>query len=174
MTVTGTSTSTTNMPLYIDFYLLLDNSPSMGVGATPADVTKMVNNTSDQCAFACHDLNDNNNYYKLAKTLASRRGSTSCAPRPRADGHGDRDADLFEPVSDGDLRFWRLGELGRAASPVFAVVKPVERQDRGRQHRSDDRHGQNENNDQDTQFSSLCRRSTARSARPAPAHRLRR
>ncbi len=57
------------MPLYIDFYLMLDNSPSMGVGATPADVTKMVNNTSDQCAFACHDYNDSNNYYNLAKTL---------------------------------------------------------------------------------------------------------
>ena len=57
------------MPQYIDFYLLLDNSPSMGVGATPADVTKMVNNTSDQCAFACHDLNDSNNYYNLAKSL---------------------------------------------------------------------------------------------------------
>ena len=69
MTVTGTSTSTVTMPLYIDFYLLLDNSPSMGVGATPADVTTMVNNTSDQCAFACHDLNDSNNYYKLAKSL---------------------------------------------------------------------------------------------------------
>ena len=69
ITVTGTSTSTANMPLYIDFYLLLDNSPSMGVGATPADVTKMVNNTSDQCAFACHDYNDSNNYYNLAKTL---------------------------------------------------------------------------------------------------------
>ena len=41
----------------------------MGVAATPADVTLMVNNTPDQCAFACHDLNDNNNYYKLAKTL---------------------------------------------------------------------------------------------------------
>jgi Flp pilus assembly protein TadG len=69
MTVTGTSTSTANMPLFIDFYLLLDNSPSMGVGATPADVATMVNNTPDSCAFACHDLNDNNNYYKLAKTL---------------------------------------------------------------------------------------------------------
>ena len=69
MTVTGTSTATANMPLFIDFYLLLDNSPSMGVGATPADVTTMVNNTPDSCAFACHDLNDSNNYYKLAKTL---------------------------------------------------------------------------------------------------------
>ncbi|BBB95738.1 MULTISPECIES: TadE/TadG family type IV pilus assembly protein [Bradyrhizobium] len=69
MTVTGASTSTANMPLYIDFYLLLDNSPSMGVAATPTDVTKMVNNTSDQCAFACHDYNNANNYYNLAKTL---------------------------------------------------------------------------------------------------------
>ena len=69
MTVTGTSNAITNMPLYIDFYLLLDNSPSMGVGATPSDVATMVNNTPDACAFACHDLNDNNNYYKLAKTL---------------------------------------------------------------------------------------------------------
>ena len=69
MTVTGSSTSVSKMPQYIDFYLLLDNSPSMGVGATPADVTKMVNNTSDKCAFACHDVNDNNNYYKKAKAL---------------------------------------------------------------------------------------------------------
>jgi Flp pilus assembly protein TadG len=52
MTVTGTSNAITNMPLYIDFYLLLDNSPSMGVGATPSDVATMVNNTSDRCAFA--------------------------------------------------------------------------------------------------------------------------
>ena len=69
MTLTGTSTSIATMPLYIDFYLLLDNSPSMGVGATPADVATMVNNTPDSCAFACHDLNNSNNYYDLAKTL---------------------------------------------------------------------------------------------------------
>jgi len=69
MTVTGTSTSTSNMPLFIDFYLLLDNSPSMGVGATPADVATMVSHTPDSCAFACHDLNNSNNYYQLAKSL---------------------------------------------------------------------------------------------------------
>jgi Flp pilus assembly protein TadG len=69
MTVTGTSVSTASIPVFIDFYLLLDNSPSMGVAATPADVATMVNNTSDQCAFACHDLNDSNNYYNLAKSL---------------------------------------------------------------------------------------------------------
>jgi Flp pilus assembly protein TadG len=69
MTRTGSSTSTASMPQYIDFYLLLDNSPSMGVAATPADVATMVSHTSDQCAFACHDYNNSNNYYNLAKTL---------------------------------------------------------------------------------------------------------
>ncbi len=69
MTVTGSSTSVSKMPQYIDFYLLMDNSPSMGVGATPADVATMVNNTSDQCAFACHDLSNANNYYNKAKAL---------------------------------------------------------------------------------------------------------
>ncbi|CCD99156.1 TadE/TadG family type IV pilus assembly protein [Bradyrhizobium sp. STM 3809] len=69
MSLQGSSTAKASMPKYIDFYLLLDNSPSMGVAATPADVTKMVNATSDKCAFACHDYNDANNYYNLAKTL---------------------------------------------------------------------------------------------------------
>jgi Flp pilus assembly protein TadG len=67
--VHGSSTATNGLPTFIDFYLLLDNTPSMGVAATPADVTKMVNNTTDQCAFACHDQSNPDNYYQLAKTL---------------------------------------------------------------------------------------------------------
>ncbi|WP_204349033.1 hypothetical protein, partial [Klebsiella pneumoniae] len=64
MTVTGSSSATSNLPAYIDFYLLLDNTPSMGIGATPSDVATMVANTSDQCGFACHDLSDpTGNYY---------------------------------------------------------------------------------------------------------------
>jgi len=67
--IRGSSTAANSLPVFIDFYLLLDNTPSMGVAATPADVTKMVNNTPDQCAFACHDLSNPNDYYSLAKTL---------------------------------------------------------------------------------------------------------
>lgn len=68
--VSGSSTAASATPAYIDFYLLLDNTPSMGVGATPADVTKMANNTSDQCAFTCHQLDISpNDYYGLAKKL---------------------------------------------------------------------------------------------------------
>jgi len=68
--ISGSSTAASALPTYIDFYLLLDNTPSMGVGATPADVAKMVANTPDQCAFACHDLSAvPNDYYTLAKSL---------------------------------------------------------------------------------------------------------
>jgi Flp pilus assembly protein TadG len=68
--VAGTSTASSGVPTYMDFYLLLDNTPSMGVGATPNDVTTMVNNTPDQCAFACHDLSAApHDYYSLAKKL---------------------------------------------------------------------------------------------------------
>jgi Flp pilus assembly protein TadG len=69
MSVTGTSTAASALPTYVDFYLLLDNTPSMGVAATPADVATMVANTPDKCAFACHDLSNANNYYNLAKSL---------------------------------------------------------------------------------------------------------
>jgi Flp pilus assembly protein TadG len=69
VTIGGSATAANNMPLFIDFYLLLDNTPSMGVGATTTDINTMVNNTSDKCAFACHDLSNPNNYYNLAKSL---------------------------------------------------------------------------------------------------------
>jgi hypothetical protein len=77
--VAGHATATYEVATYRNFYLLLDNTPSMGVAATPPDIQKMVNNTSDQCAFACHIgytdqygnvSNENqNDYYHLAKKL---------------------------------------------------------------------------------------------------------
>jgi Flp pilus assembly protein TadG len=68
--ISGSSTAASAIPTYIDFYLLLDNTPSMGVGATPADVATMVANTPDQCAFACHEMDISpSDYYGLAKKL---------------------------------------------------------------------------------------------------------
>jgi hypothetical protein len=52
-TVTGTSVANSTLPTYMDFYLLLDDSPSMGIGATAADITAM-QNANNGCAFACH------------------------------------------------------------------------------------------------------------------------
>jgi Flp pilus assembly protein TadG len=69
VSISGSSTAANSLPVFIDFYLLLDNTPSMGVGATTSDINKMVSNTPDQCAFACHDLSDSSSYYNLAKSL---------------------------------------------------------------------------------------------------------
>ncbi len=74
VTVGGKATAVYQTEAYSDFYLLLDNTPSMGVGATPADVKLMMDNTKDQCAFACHvvskdGVDDTNSYYHLAKKL---------------------------------------------------------------------------------------------------------
>jgi len=156
ITVTGTSTSKTDMPLYIDFYLLLDNSPSMGVGATPADVTKMVNNTSDQCAFACHDLNDNNNYYKLAKTLGVTTRidvlrtatqslmDTATATQTYSNQFRMAIYDFGAAASSAGLR--ALFSLSSSLSSAKSAAGNIDLMTVN---------GQNENNDQDTQFSSI-------------------
>ncbi len=79
--VAGRATATYEVATYRNFYLLLDNTPSMGVAATQADINKMISKTVSQsqpngCAFACHiartqpdgsiqeDQNDN---YHIAK-----------------------------------------------------------------------------------------------------------
>jgi Flp pilus assembly protein TadG len=82
--ISGTSSSSLSLPLYIDFYLLLDNSPSMGLGATTNDINNLIAATANKandasCAFACHDLctktkDKNNNpipcsdWYTVAKS----------------------------------------------------------------------------------------------------------
>ena len=55
----GSSQATASVAPNIDFYLLLDNSPSMAIAATSAGIATMVANTSAQggCAFACHQTN---------------------------------------------------------------------------------------------------------------------
>ncbi len=71
MNIRGQSGSVRNITQYIDFYLLLDNSPSMGLAATANDITRM-QNVAGGCAFACHLLNSNgtenwNDNYNIAK-----------------------------------------------------------------------------------------------------------
>jgi Flp pilus assembly protein TadG len=57
--IAGSSTATSQYSPNVDFYLLLDNSPSMAIAATSAGITTMVSHTSAQggCAFACHESN---------------------------------------------------------------------------------------------------------------------
>lgn len=75
--VAGHATATYEVATYRSFYLLLDNTPSMGVAATTSDIQRMVSATPDQCAFACHIgttlsdgtvINENkSDYYNLAR-----------------------------------------------------------------------------------------------------------
>src|SRR5579862_4540400 len=76
----GSSQSTSSVAPNIDFYLLLDNSPSMAIAATSAGISTMVSHTASQggCAFACHESNpsadnlgnpNNEDNYTLASNL---------------------------------------------------------------------------------------------------------
>lgn len=73
--VSGVAKATYVPAKYIDFHLMLDNSPSMGLGATTADIANLINATKNNaadasCAFACHvDDGKNNDYYSLAKKI---------------------------------------------------------------------------------------------------------
>ncbi len=65
MGISGTSTAQASVPPNINFYLLLDNSPSMSLPASQAGITQMQTLTSMQysgagCAFACHQASTNN------------------------------------------------------------------------------------------------------------------
>lgn len=63
------STAQVSLPPYIDFYMLLDNSPSMGIGATVADMTNLANSTGG-CEFACHDTGEpSSNTYQTARNI---------------------------------------------------------------------------------------------------------
>jgi Flp pilus assembly protein TadG len=64
--ISGSSTATATAAPNINFYLLLDNSPSMNLPATSAGITAMINATQNApsnganangCAFACHESN---------------------------------------------------------------------------------------------------------------------
>lgn len=62
LTVSGTSTASAAQPPNVDFYLVMDNSPSMLLPSSSAGITKILaatKNTTDTslpngCAFACH------------------------------------------------------------------------------------------------------------------------
>lgn len=81
ITISGSATAVYQTESFIDFYMLLDNTPSMGVGATPADVEKLVDATrtassDEECGFACHivsedGVEDMNSRYHLARKIGA-------------------------------------------------------------------------------------------------------
>jgi Flp pilus assembly protein TadG len=55
----GSSTAVGSVAPNINFYILLDDSPSMGIPASSSGINTLISNTSSQggCAFACHESN---------------------------------------------------------------------------------------------------------------------
>ncbi|MFK0204894.1 TadE/TadG family type IV pilus assembly protein [Agrobacterium sp. NPDC090283] len=84
VTVAGSATAKYETETFTDFYLLLDNSPSMGVGATPADVAIMEKTIG--CAFACHLTKDgmsdpNSTYFRIKNKDTNAKNSISATTR---------------------------------------------------------------------------------------------
>ncbi|WP_423863392.1 TadE/TadG family type IV pilus assembly protein [Bradyrhizobium sp.] len=62
--LSGTATASSAASPNIDFYMMLDNSPSMEIAATTAGISTMIANTPQEdsgngCAFACHQSSPN-------------------------------------------------------------------------------------------------------------------
>jgi Flp pilus assembly protein TadG len=84
MTVTGKSVATASMPIYIDFYLLLDNSPSMGVGATPPMWPPWSTTPRTSVRSRVTTSTTTRTTTSWQKRLASPPGSMCCVARPKA------------------------------------------------------------------------------------------
>jgi Flp pilus assembly protein TadG len=84
-TVSGSVRASADIPSYLDFYLLIDVSASMGLPATTYDQTQLAN-ANGGCQFACHFPGNGkpgaNNYgynYALSHTIQLRSGAVNSA-----------------------------------------------------------------------------------------------
>lgn len=66
ITITVHATAQNRPVYYYNFYVLVDNSPSMGLGATAADISAL-EAINAGCAFACHITGSTYDVYTLAK-----------------------------------------------------------------------------------------------------------
>ena len=69
LTISGTSSSEKQLDPYHDFYLFLDNSPSMGVAASGYDRVLLAKNTRDGCVFACHVTDGSDSTFHVARRV---------------------------------------------------------------------------------------------------------
>ncbi len=68
--ISGAAQASFNAAIFKDFYLMVDNSPSMGLGATTADINTL--NSKIGCAFACHTLDGTNSNYTQAVATGAK------------------------------------------------------------------------------------------------------
>lgn len=72
LVVSGKATAEIEPATYKDILVLVDNSPSMGVGATMDDIRLMQRNTPDNCGFACHAMDNPRPYSQIAREIGAR------------------------------------------------------------------------------------------------------
>ncbi len=108
--IAGTATAVNSVAANINFYLLLDTSPSMALAGTSAGITQMVALTSAQggCAFACHQVCDS--------TL-----STACA----ADEAGNPYANGFSGKLEDNYAYARANNIALRIDLVNAAVQDM-------------------------------------------------
>jgi Flp pilus assembly protein TadG len=84
--VQGLSEASAQAPPNVDFYVLLDNSPSMALPATAAGITQMQSLTTQEetggCAFACHHASTNANSDTKGNPCVDGTSPTLSAPPP--------------------------------------------------------------------------------------------
>jgi Flp pilus assembly protein TadG len=130
--VSGVSEASAQAPPNIDFYVLLDNSPSMALPATQAGITQMENLTTKEitggCAFACHQASTNANSDTAGNpctdgttpTLNSPPPSTSAGSLYCATKHGTQ-IDNYQLARNNSIPL-RLDELNSGITTLLQTA----------------------------------------------------
>ena len=117
-------TAHSEVPPNIDFYLLLDNSPSMSLPADASGLAAMQDLTLDQqsggCAFACHQASTNNSD-TAGNTCADGTTPTLDNGRYCAPAHGAQ-VDNFQMARNNHITL-RLDELTGAVKTMMATAQ---------------------------------------------------
>jgi len=135
--VGGASQASAQVPPNIDFYVLLDNSPSMALPATQAGITLMQSLTTNEtkaqgagnggCAFACHEASTNNTDTAgnpcadgTSPTLSSAPPSTTTGAYYCATKHGAQ-IDNYALARANSITL-RLDELNSGVSTLLQTA----------------------------------------------------
>jgi Flp pilus assembly protein TadG len=131
--VAGLSEASAQAPPNIDFYVLLDNSPSMVLPATPGGITQMQSLTTQEespggCAFACHHTSTNANSDTKGNPCVDGTSPTLSAPPPStskgnsycATAHGGQ-IDNYKLARNNNITL-RLDELNSGVSTLLQTA----------------------------------------------------
>jgi Flp pilus assembly protein TadG len=130
--VAGLSEASAQAPPNMDFYVLLDNSPSMALPATTAGITQMESLTASEetggCAFACHHAHTNANSDTAGNPCTDGTTPTLSSPPPStakgnlycATAHGTQ-IDNYQVARNNHITL-RLDELNSGISTLLQTA----------------------------------------------------